>query len=317
MIYKRKTFDLVLCGALALALLLGCSPRTVPENKPVQPDKPAVSQAASEPGSEAAPKPQSQVPDAQKPAEEPQAAAPGYIERLTRETIAKFLTPDMGEFEKAKAAFDYIIETATLDDPFGLDIWRVRGSDGPAHSFVENRSVSLLAYGVGMCEDYAAAFTLLLRGMGLEAEYVPGLTYAADGSGFVDHAWVVAKIDGVWYHLDCQLEQNITRRGRINYRYFMRGDATLSGSHRWGKNLIDSRLLTDTQNKEIAESFIAPACPQDYPTPPPHEFTPRPKPDLPALRAQVEAEIQAAGLPPLELDITPPVFGAEGYPPKA
>jgi transglutaminase-like putative cysteine protease len=179
---------------------------------------------------------------------------------------------------------------------------------------VENRAVSVLAFNVGMCEDYAAAFTLLLRGMGLEAEYVPGLTYAADGTGFVDHSWAVCKIDGVWYHLDCQLEQNITRRGRINYRYFMRGDATLAGSHRWGQNLIDSRLLTDAQNKEIAESFIAPACPQDYPTPPPHEFTPPPKPDLPALKAKVEAEIKAANLPPLELNITPPVFGAAGYP---
>jgi hypothetical protein len=233
---------------------------------------------------------------------------------VTQETIAKFLTPEMGEFEKAKAAFDYIIETATLDDPIGPDIWRVRGQDGPAPDFVANRSLSVLAFNVGMCEDYAAALTMLLRGMGLEAEYVPGLTYAADGSGFVDHAWTVSKIDGQWYHLDCQLEQNVTRRGRINYRYFMRGDSTLSGSHRWGQNLIDSRLLNSAQNEEIAEGFLAPACPQDWPTPPPHEFKPRPKPDLPALRARAEAEIGAASLAPLELNLTPPVFGDAGYP---
>jgi hypothetical protein len=302
----------ILCGTLALALLLGCSPRTVAESKPVLPDKPAVSESASE---TAPPKRSEPPPVSQKPAEKPlQAAGPSYIEQITQETVAKFLTPDMGEYEKAKAAFDWIIENATLDDPIGLGIWRVRGADGPAPGFVENRSVSVLAFGVGMCEDYAAAFALLLRGMGREAEYVPGLTYAADGSGFVDHSWVVAKIDGVWYHLDCQLEQNVTRRGKINYRYFMRGDATLAGSHRWGQNLIDSRLLTPAQNGEIAEGFIPPACPQDFPTPPPHEFTPPPKPDLPALRAQAEAEIEAAGLPPLALNVTPPVFGDAGYP---
>jgi hypothetical protein len=309
MIDLKIIANVVLCALMAL--LLGCSPRTGTESKPVLPDKPSVSEAASE----TAPKPQSQAQSSSQPAENPpQAAEPGYIEQIAQETIAKIVTPDMGEFEKAKAAFDYIIMTATLDDPIGLDIWRVRGPDGPAPSFVENRSVSLLAFSVGMCEDYAAAFTLLLRGMGLEAEYVPGLTYAADGTGFVDHSWVVAKIDGVWYHLDCQLEQNITRRGRINYRYFMRGDATLAGSHRWGQNLIDSRLLTDAQNKEIAEGFIPPACPQDHPTPPPHEFTPPSKPDLAALRAEAETEIKAANLPTLELNIIPPVFGAEGYP---
>lgn len=111
-----------------------------------------------------------------------------------------------------------------------------------------------------MCEDYAAALTLLLRGMGLEAQYVPGLTYSAEGN-LVDHAWTMVKIDGVWYHLDSQLEDNISRRGSVRYRYFLKGDATLSGSHRWGQNLIASGLLTPEQNAEIAESYLPPCLP--------------------------------------------------------
>lgn len=73
-----------------------------------------------------------------------------------------------------------------------------------------------------MCEDYAAALTLLLREMGLEAAYVPGLTYSAEGN-LVDHAWTLVKVDGVWYHLDSQLEDAISRRGSVGYRYFLRG----------------------------------------------------------------------------------------------
>lgn len=242
-----------------------------------------------------------------------------YVDQVVRYTVAKFETPGMTEYEKAKAAFDYLIENTSLDDPVGLDLWRIRSSGDEAPSFVENRSLSVLLYGVGMCEDYAAALTMLLRGMGIEAEYMPGLTYSVKGE-LVDHAWTIAKIDGVWYHLDSQLEDNISRHGSIRYRYFMRGDATMAGSHRWGQNLIRSGLLTAEQNEEIARAFMGKACLQDYPRPASHTFTPAPAPDLEAIKADIAAEFSAyeqlnGVLPPLELDIVPPVFALEGFGP--
>lgn len=248
---------------------------------------------------------------------EPEAGS-DYIDQLVQEAIQKFAEPGMSEYELAKAAFDYMIEATSLTEPVGLDLWRIRGNHDALPSFVENRSLSILLYGVGMCEDYAAAFTMLLRGVGLEAEYVPGLTYAANGSGLVDHAWTIAKIDGVWYHLDPQLEDNISRHNTIRYKYFMRSDATMAASHRWGQNLIDSRLLTAEQNEEIARDFLFEPCPADYPTPAPSTFTPAEMPDVDALKAEIEAEFRAyehenGPLEPLELNITPPVFGLEGY----
>jgi transglutaminase-like putative cysteine protease len=70
-----------------------------------------------------------------------------------------------------------MIANTSLADPVGLELWRVRGEAAePQPPYVENRALSALLYGVGMCEDYAAAFTMLLRAMGLEAHYVPGLT---------------------------------------------------------------------------------------------------------------------------------------------
>jgi hypothetical protein len=244
---------------------------------------------------------------------------PSYIETLAQETIAKFIRPGMSEYEKTKAAFDYIIETSTLDDPIGLDLWRIRGKDGTPPTFEQNRSISVFLFEVGMCEDYAAALTLLLRGMDMEARYVPGLTYAADGSGLVNHAWTVAKIDGVWYHLDSQLEQNVTRRDTIRYRYFLKSDGSMLNSHRWGQNLIDTRLLTTEQNEEIARDFLFEDCPQDWPLPPPHSFIPAPAPDIEALKSEIRAELLEyerihGPLSELELNIIPPVFALEGYP---
>lgn len=242
-----------------------------------------------------------------------------YLNQLIADTIAKFATPEMTEYEKAKAAFDYMITSTVLDEPIGLDLWRIHeGSEMPL-SFVENRSVSVLQYGVGMCEDYAAAFTMLLRGLGLEAEYLPGLTYSLEGQ-LVDHAWVVAKVDGVWYHLDCQLEDNISRHGAIRYRYFMKSDATMAGSHRWGQNLIDAAILFPEQNAEIEAQFLYLPCPQDNSSPARQTFEEAPAPDIPALTADAAEQIAAyehenGALPPLALNIIPPVFGLEGYGP--
>ena len=72
---------------------------------------------------------------------------------------------------------------------------------------------------LGSCEDYAAALTVLLQEMGLEAVYVAGLTISVEGD-FVDHAWTAVQLRGEWYHLDAQLEDNILRNDFLTYRYF-------------------------------------------------------------------------------------------------
>lgn len=242
-----------------------------------------------------------------------------YLAGLIFDIVEEISTPEMSEYERAKAAFDYMIRNTYLDEPIGLNLWRIHGGGEQPIPYLEQRALSPLRYGVGMCEDYAAALTLLLRGMGLQAEYVPGLTYSAEGH-LVDHAWTMVQIDGVWYHLDSQLEDNISRRGSVRYRYFLKSDTSMSASHRWGQNLIDSGLLTPEQNAQIAQNYLLPVCPQDYPTPERLELGETPVPDVEALRREAEDEIIAwerenGPLPQMELDTIPPVFGVAGYGP--
>ena len=314
---KKRLKVIAAYTALTFALF-GCNGGTNPGAPlPEQSDLAGTSQETSI----RSPAPIPSEPDSEAAIEMESKAETGqsYIDQAVRETAAKFVEPGMSEYERAKAAFDYMIETTNLTEPVGLDLWRIRGNGDEQPSYVESRSLSVLLYGIGMCEDYAAAFTMLLRGAGLEAEYVPGLTYSTEGA-LVDHAWAVAKIDGVWYHLDCQLEDNISRHGAIRYRYFMKSDATMAASHRWGQNLIDSRLLTAEQNEEIARDYIPPACPQDYPTPSRHTFTAVSMPDVEAIKAEIDAEFREyelvhGPLEPLELNIIPPVFALDGYGP--
>lgn len=311
----------VLCLFLTLLLLSGCTvaEKTSPagEGVPSGASSSTAPTAPEDPPEKASSRTEPE--DVPLPEPEESGGVHPYLREITAGIANGLLSPEMSEFEKTKAAFDYVLLHTTVGEPILSELWRVHGDREEAIPFLEQRALSPLRFGIGMCEDYAAALTLLLREMGLEALYVPGLTYSAEGH-LVDHAWTMVRLDGIWYHLDSQLEDNISRHGLIRYKYFLRGDASLSASHRWGQNLIDSGLLREDQNEEIREHFPAPACPQDYPRPEPLPFTESPAPDRQALRREATMEIAAwekehGVLPPMELDSVPPVFGLEGYGP--
>ncbi len=243
-----------------------------------------------------------------------------YIKGRLREIALEISTPSMSEYEKTKVAFDYVLDHMTRGEAIGQELWRIHGAREQPIPYLEQRALSPLCFGVGMCEDYAAALTLLLREMGLQAEYVPGLLYTVEGE-LADHAWTVVKIDGTWYHLDSHLEDYISRGRTVRYRYFLHGDSTFSVTHVWGQRLIDRQLLTPEQNAEIAAHYLTQTCPQDYPAPPQSRAMQEiPLPDRTALQEQIDAEIAAyelenGPLPEMELNTIPPVFGLEGYGP--
>lgn len=308
---------------LAILALSGCAAAKKPSPIDSGNSSSGVSSAAQAepPGESAASLPESEPELKKEPLPEPEefGGVHPYLGELTAVIAEELLSPEMSEFEKSKAAFDYMLLHTDIGEPVLSDLWRIHGGREEAIPFLEQRALSPLRFGIGMCEDYAAALTLLLREMGLQALYVPGLTYSAEGH-LVDHAWTMVQIDGIWYHLDSQLEDSISRHGMIRYKYFLRGDATLSSSHRWGQNLIDSGLLREEQNEEIREDFPAPACPQDYPAPEPLPLPESPAQDPRALRREAAVEIAAwekehGALPPMKLDSVPPVFGLEGYGP--
>lgn len=237
-----------------------------------------------------------------------------YIKQVIRNTIPKFTKPDMSEYEKVKAAFDYLIEIGYYTRPIALDIWRFRSTGDVIPSYVETRSLNMLLFGFGTCEDYAASLMMLLEEMGIETRYMTGLTYTSNG-GMTYHSWTQAKVDGVWYHLDNELEDGISNDGTVRYKYFLKSDLTMSASHFWGQKLIDyanGRLKT-AQIEEISKEYLGENCPQDYPTPTPKQIAVNPRPDTDTLRVELLEELreyeEAYGkLSYIEQNIFPPVF---------
>lgn len=295
---KRIT-AIFLCCALVLSL---SSCGTQPEPAPAPPETSSVSGADIEPD----PAP---LPD---PAEELPATA-DYIRQVVQEHVGRIQQPGMTEYEKVKAATDYIMSIAYYRRPVALDVWRWRTAGDTTPSYEEMRGLNMLLFGVETCEGYAAALNLLLEEMGIETRYMTGMTYLARG-GLGYHSWSQVKIDGVWYHLDSELEDGIARDdGNVVYRYFLKSDATMSASHFWGQRLIDLNRLEPGQVEEVQAGYMGEHCPQDYPTPAANYIAVNPEPDVDALRAQLTKELEDyearyGKLEYTELDILPPVF---------
>lgn len=195
-----------------------------------------------------------------------------------------------------------------------LDIWRIRSAGDTVPSYVETRSLNLLLFGFGTCEDYLAALIMMLADMGVETRYMTGLTYSVDGL-LIYHSWIQAKVDNIWYHLDCELEDGISRSGTVRYRYFMKSDATMSASHYWGQSLVrfGGERLQSGQIDEIMSTYAGEDCPKDYPTPAQRQITVNPEPDVKALRAELLEELNEydstyGKLKYIEQNIFPPVF---------
>lgn len=240
-----------------------------------------------------------------------------YIRGLVDTAVSKLDLEGKDDFGQVQAAYEYIIANTYFAPPLGLDSWQLH--DGVQPNYIENRALSPLAYGIGSCEDYACAMAEVLRALGFEARYVPGITISVRGD-FVDHAWTAVRIHDDWYHLDPQLEDNIMRNGLLRYRYFLKTDKEMLVDHRWGKNLIEYAQLTGERKREVEREYILPVCDRQYPAVNSRELKSAPVPNIGMLTSQIADEREAyeaeyGKLPAITLKVTPPVFGNAGYGP--
>lgn len=236
-------------------------------------------------------------------------------ERLASDIAADITAEFPTAEERIRAAYQYLIKNVWFGDPVGLDTWRYLPpySDN-AISYLDNRALSPLLFGIGSCEDFAAAMTLLLRAAGFEAQYVAGFTLSKE-QVYIDHAWTVVKLGESWYHLDPQLEQNVIRGNRLTYRYYLKSDAEFAVDHKWGENLIEYwPEMPQAEKDAIREQYTPPVCPGSYNSPPePIYIAPPERPDLGELETEIDSIRKASGrgeLDPIQLNVEPPILVA-------
>lgn len=120
------------------------------------------------------------------------------------------ITPDMSDYDKVVAINNYLTNIGTYDT-------------ASASTEVDNNSLSeqfidshapygILCNGLGVCESYAEAFTLVARFAGLNAVCEMGSAFG------VNHEWARVQIDGAWYIIDVTNNDNEKMpNGILNY----------------------------------------------------------------------------------------------------
>lgn len=137
-------------------------------------------------------------------------------EAVIDDILSQLIKDGFTEEQKVKAIYDFLIyqfvhlgnsdETACpVDKQISYNVDQVYAVDS---------ATSLLAYGMGVCDDFAALFKTLLTSVGIDCIVVGG-DYINRNGTTMPHAWNMAKIDGVWYHFDVDVEGSVYRRGDV------------------------------------------------------------------------------------------------------
>lgn len=130
--------------------------------------------------------------------------------------------------ENARAAYDWVANetqyrAGTADT-----------SGGFTEELTQELALEMITKRRGNCDGEAALMAVLLRRVGCEAVIVQG-EFLRESGDWVEHAWVVAQVDGAWYHFD-PLYGKFYAGDRIG-EYCMADDALLLQTHRWEQSL--------------------------------------------------------------------------------
>lgn len=128
----------------------------------------------------------------------PQKTKSAALNQMIEQFMADYFTEDMSTYTKAWVAYEYIVKNMKYGSPDILSI-----SNTP-----ENDALVLGLTHKGVCDHYSAFYAAIMRYVGLDMRLVKGFTHAAAG-GYTGHVWTTARIDGLDYVFDPQVEQNI------------------------------------------------------------------------------------------------------------
>lgn len=180
-----------------------------------------------------------------------------FFDRLADRMIRRLeLTENDDDWSTVKKAYLYVMSNTyyiDYDNPILTGSWQYMDKCGTAPTPYQIMATSPLVFGIGSCENYACALMLILERLGYETYYVPGTTYTVERT-LIEHAWVMVNLEGAWYHLDPQLEDN-TSYDQVSFRFYLKSDEVFSAHHYWGNRLSNA----------TAYDLSLPECPASAP----------------------------------------------------
>ncbi len=142
------------------------------------------------------------------------------IDEMADQFIGEVVNDSMTYAERVKACYAHLVKECADDDSY----FRTKAVSIEDYLSDEDREIAEFSYSlfrdrVGTSEHFAAAFTVIMRKFGYEANMVYG--EVASGEGFEGHFWVDVEINGKHFIFDPDVEQyHLDENGEVTYSYF-------------------------------------------------------------------------------------------------
>ncbi|WP_454052685.1 transglutaminase domain-containing protein [Clostridium sp. Marseille-Q7071] len=148
------------------------------------------------------------------------------VNEKVQEIVKNTITNEMGEYEKEKALYDYLVNNCEYDmDTFNSGVWDKN-----------NDEYSALINGLSMCKGYAQAMNRLLKAANIESKIVIGDIIDAEepDKEKLGHAWNIVKINGKNYHIDATWDSTYTHMYNETSGYFFNlSDEEIESTRTW------------------------------------------------------------------------------------
>ncbi len=140
------------------------------------------------------------------------------VDSLAGSIISRVVTNDMSNAQKTQALYDYLVKTCTYGYG-GYKAINAGSYQNESDKEIVEFSYCILKNNIGTCENFSAAYTVLLRRLGFEANQIYGDVGMSAG-GYGGHYWVDVNIDGKHYIFDPQVENNNFNGVSIMHYFF-------------------------------------------------------------------------------------------------
>ncbi|WP_461614477.1 transglutaminase domain-containing protein [Clostridium sp. Marseille-QA1073] len=148
------------------------------------------------------------------------------VNEKVHEIVKNTITNEMGEYEKEKALYDYLVNNCEYDmDTFNSGVLDKN-----------NDEYSALINGLSMCKGYAQAMNRLLKAANIESKIVIGDIIDAEepDKEKLGHAWNIVKINGKNYHIDATWDSTYTHMYNETSDYFFNlSDEEIESTRTW------------------------------------------------------------------------------------
>lgn len=150
------------------------------------------------------------------------------LDAEVKKLIDELCDPDKDDEYNLGELFDWMVEE------LNYKYLTVDLSKGYYDELVYELAEYVILHRRGSCEHQAALMAVFAMRLGHESIVVPGEFLSDDRTEWVEHAWVIANVNGSFYHFDPLFGRNHT--GGRPRTFFMKKDVDIEDVHRWDRD---------------------------------------------------------------------------------